>query len=287
MRVVIHDLILHNDRIVPSSEANLLAGQVGLFTGWGVFTTLRIYQGIPFAFEKHWERLSRDADLLRVDLPPSQSRVRSRLIELVRRNACPESKMRLNLLRNRGGLFEGPGSGRATDVVAFTADLTQAPNAVALDLRPHGRHAASPFAGAKTLSWVQNLTLFENARRAGFEDALLLNERGEVSECTSANIFAVVDGVTYTPPLASGLLPGVTRRVMLEELDEAVEERVLIPGDLYSADEVFITSTTRELVAVSQIGDRALRTGAGQVMGRLRQLLQKYVAEYVRTAGRE
>ena len=283
---MIHGLILYNDRIVPSAEASLRPGQVGLFTGWGVFTTLRIYEGIPFAFERHWERLSRDAAVLNVEMPPSRDAVRSQLIELVRRNSCPESKLRLNLVRTQGGLWEGPGSGRSTDVIAFTADLSEAPRTVALDLRQEGRHAASPFAGTKTLSWVHNLTLFENSRQAGFEDALLLNERGEVSECTSANIFAVAGGVTHTPPLSSGPLPGVTRRVMLEEVREPIEEHVLFAEDLYSADEVFITSSTRELVAVRKIGDRELRAGPRPVMNRFRRHLRDYIARYIRSAKR-
>ena len=281
---VIHRFVLHNDAIVPSDEAVLRPGQVGVFTGWGVFSTLRIYRGIPFAFERHWARLARDAALLHVDMPPSRAALRSQLIELVARNRCPEAKMRVNVMRSQGGLFEGPGSGRATDVVAFTADLSGDPGRVALALQSHGRDSKSLFAGTKTLSWAHNLTLFENAQRAGFADALLLNERGEVSECTSANIFAVRDGVTLTPPLASGPLPGVTRAVMLEELNEPVEDQVLHPDDLYAADEIFITSSTRELVPVTRIGDQALRATAWPVMERLRSSLREYINDYLKAA---
>lgn len=192
--------------------------------------------------------------------------------------------MRVNVMRSQGGLWEGPGSGQASDVVAFTADLAGDPGSVLLAPQSHGRDSQSPFAGTKTLSWAHNLTLFENAQRAGFADALLLNERGEVSECTSANIFAVRNGVTLTPPLASGPLPGVTRAVMLEELDEPVEERVLHPSDLYAADEVFITSSTRELVPVTRIGGQALRATAWPVMERLRSSLRDYIDSYLRAA---
>lgn len=279
---MIHRFVLHNDAIVPSDEAILRPGQVGLFSGWGVFSTLRIYRGIPFAFERHWERLARDAALLHVRMPPSRDELRSRLIELVARNGCPEAKMRVNVMRSQGGLFEGPGSGRASDVVAFTADLNPDPGSVALALQPHGRDSKSRFAGTKTLSWAHNLTLFENAQRAGFADALLLNERGEVSECTSANVFAVTDGVTLTPPLASGSLPGVTRAVMLEELGEPVEERVLCPDDLYAADEVFITSSTRELMPVTRIGEQSLEITAWPVMHGLRLRLREYIDKYLK-----
>ena len=281
---VIHNLVLHNEKLIPSGSAALRPGQVGLFTGWGVFTTLRIYRGVPFAIERHWARLTRDAALLHVELPKELEPVRNLLLKLVAANRCPEAKMRVNFIRNTGGLFEGPGPGRPTDLLAFTADLTSGPPSVKLGLQDEGRHARSQFAGTKTASWAHNLTLFETARRQGMADTLLLNERDEVAECTSANIFAVQDGATLTPPLSCGPLPGVTREVMLEELNEGVEERVLSVDDLYAADEVFITSSTRELVPVSQIGGRHLRRSDWPVMRRLRVRLQEYVRHYCREA---
>ena len=102
----------------------------------------------------------------------------------------------------------------------------------------------------------------------------------------SANIFAVRSGVTLTPPLASEPLPGVTLQVMIEELAEPVEERPLAPEDLSEADEVFITSSTRELMPVERILDRDLPGGASgwRVMKRLRPQLRAYVADDVRSA---
>ena len=151
-------------------------------------------------------------------------------------------------------------------------------------MREHGRHAASPFAGTKTLSWAHNLTMLEDAQRNGFNEVVLLNERGEVAECTSANIFAVFDGVTYTPPLSSGPLPGVTREVMLRELDKnecPVAEKVLRLDDLYAADEVFITSSTRELLPVTSIAGRPLRAAdAWPVMDKLHAALTAYIRRY-------
>jgi branched-chain amino acid aminotransferase len=183
-------------------------------------------------------------------------------------------------------VWEGPGSGRASDLIAMTADLKGWQESVSLAIAEQGRHAASPFAGTKTLSWAHNLTMAENAQRQGFDEVILLNERGEVAECTSANIFAVKDGVTYTPPISSGPLPGVTRAVMLEELSVAgapVEERILRPDDLYLADEVFITSTTRELLPVHQIAGKAIAEGGGNwpVMHRLQDALTAYIQRYI------
>lgn len=280
---MLHDLVLYNDRFVSSREPVLPLGHVGLFTGWGVFTTLRVYEGIPFAFERHWDRLARDARLLNVTMPPDREVLRSRLIELARQNCCPEAKMRLNIVRSLPRLWESTGSAPESDVVAFTAEVDEPPRAAALSLHADGRHTGSRFAGTKTLSWAHNLTLFERAMGSGFTDVLLLNELGEVSECTSANVFVVRDGTTLTPFLASGALPGVTRQVMLEELGEPIEERTLRESDLYDADEVFITSSTRELVPVGRIGDRLLR-GPWPATERLRARFHAYVRKYVRSA---
>ena len=284
---MIHENVLYNERMVPSDEAILRPGQLGLLTGWGVFTTLRIYKGIPFAFERHWERLQRDARLLHVEIPVGRDELRRRLIELARRNRCPEASMRLCIVRSQGGVFEGPGSGNRSDVVAFTIDVPRRRGAAGLALRPNGRHAESPFAGTKTLSWAHNLTFVETAQQQGFDEVILLNERGEVAECTSANIFAVRNGVTYTPPPAGGPLPGITRLVMLEELAEPVEEKVLYADDLYEADEVFITSTVRELMPVERIADRRLRAaerGEWPVMEKLRAALRRYIEAYIEQA---
>jgi branched-chain amino acid aminotransferase len=128
--------------------------------------------------------------------------------------------------------------------------------------------------------------MYDDARREGFDEVILLNERGEVTECTSANIFAVRDGVTYTPPLQSGLLPGVTREVMLSELRSSakVQEKTLSVDDLLAADEVFITSSTRELLPVAQIGETRLTAAGGwPVMHKLSAELREYIDRYTDT----
>ena len=279
-----HPYLLYNDRIYPADEALLRPGQLGLLAGWGVFTTLRIYRGVPFEFKRHWKRMLRDAEKINVPMPFERDAVRALLLELIERNESYEATMRVCVVRSAGGVWEGPGSGNRADLLAFSIPVKSFKERVSLDVREQGRHAASPFAGTKTLSWSHNLTMAEEAAKAGFDEVILLNERGEVAECTSANIFAVRDGVTLTPPIASGPLPGVTRAVMLEELklaDAPVREAVLTVEDLLDAEEVFITSSTRELIAVERIQERALAAKAWPVMERLRAGLREYVERYV------
>jgi len=237
----------------------LCAGQVGLLSGWGVFSTLRIVDGVPFAFERHWARMTRDAAALHVELPADREAVRRKLSELIDANGALEATLRLVVVRNHGGLWEGPSSGRPSDLIALTADSKRWGSAVKLAYVPQARHAANAFAGAKVLSWAMNLTWLESVQAQGFDEAILLNERGEVAECTSANIFVARGSEVGTPPLSAGCLPGITREVLLGEIRAPgirIAERTILPAELESADEVFITSTTRNLLPVVQVGER-------------------------------
>ena len=278
-----HRYVLYNGRIVSADESIFKPGQLGLLSGWGVFSTLRIGRGVAFAIERHWARLCRDAELIHVDLPVNLDGVRAGFAELIRHNDALEAVARICVFRSKGGRWECLGTGASSDWVALTDDLSPWPETASLDVRANARFAASPFVGAKTLSWSANLTMYEDAHRAGFDEVILLNERSEVTECTSANIFAVQNGITYTPPLLSGLLPGVTREVMLTELRSSsmVREKVLSVDDLLEAEEVFITSSTRELLPVARIGETRLR-GAGEwpVMNRLGRELRDYIDRY-------
>src|SRR5438046_5844499 len=229
MKARMHRFILRNDEIHEASEKLLSAGQVGLLSGWGVFTTIKVIGGVLFAFERHWARMSRDAALMRVPLPADPARVESNLLRLAEKNGADLATMRVNVVRNRGGIFEGPDITSPSDVIAFTADITHWGPSVQLDYVRQARHAASMFAGTKILAWGMNLTMLEDARCRGFDEVILLNERDEVAECTSANIFAAKGGEVWTPPLASGCLPGITRELLLSEVTAPgvrVSERV-------------------------------------------------------------
>jgi branched-chain amino acid aminotransferase len=171
------------------------------------------------------------------------------------------------------------------DLVITTADLPHYREFARLTVREHGRHAASPLAGVKTTSWLNSVWATAEAQREGFDEVVLLNERGEVSECTAANIFAVNDEKVLTPPLNSGCLEGVTRGVLMEVAPDAgttVVEQTLRLEDLYSAEEVFITSTNRNLIGVTEIAGHPIADGkTGPWTKRLDEVFEAYVGDYV------
>jgi branched-chain amino acid aminotransferase len=277
--------LLHNGQIRTTREPLVSPGQTGYLTGWGVFSTLRVSDGVLFAFERHYERMRADARRLRVPFTLTEAELRQQLQRLIEANDARNATLRVSIVRNHGGAFEGAGITRDADVIAFTTELKNWGSGVRLTYVPNGRHGASPFSGAKINSWAQNLTWYEEANERGFDEVILLNERGQISECTSANIFILQEDRVLTPPLAtSGCLPGVTRAVMLEEIrlpGLAVQEADVTPSELENARQVFITSTTRDLLPAVEIEGRALGQDRA-ALARLQDAFVEFRRQYVR-----
>jgi branched-chain amino acid aminotransferase len=279
---MIHKMISHNGRLLPVDLARLSPGQEGVINGWGLFTTLRVFEGKPFAFERHWHRLSRDAERTRVPFSFDPQKVHADVLEVIRANDAREGAVRIYIIWNRTGIWHSDESFPEVDIVITIGPLPPYPDVVRLDLREHGRHAASPLAGTKVISWLNNVWHAREAKLRGFDEVVLLNERGEVAECTAANVFAVRKGEVLTPPLNSGCLAGITREVLLEIAPKAgvpMREAVLVPEDLYTADEVFISSTNRALLAIGEIAGHKFPGAPGPVTRKLGDLFAAYVAE--------
>jgi len=185
-------------------------------------------------------------------------------------------------VRNKGGIWSLPPA-RETDYLLSTADLNPWPASSRLTVTPQGRHAAAPLAGVKVLSWITNVATLEEAQSRGFDETVLLNERGEVSECTAANIFIVRGGRLMTPSLATGCLRGVTRRTVFAAASRAginIEETAFTLDELRAADEVFISSTTREIMPVREV-DTTMFAVPGPWTERVHALYRGFVREYL------
>jgi branched-chain amino acid aminotransferase len=283
MKHLMHPFVLHNEQIRALPEVALSPGQAGLLSGWGVFSTLRVVEGVPFAFERHWSRMRNDARLLRVPFPAHEEETLGALMRLIEANRAYDAALRVTVVRNHG-IWSGPATGRDYDLIAFTAPVGDHPAGVRLTVRPFGRSAASAFRGVKSIAWGPNLAILEEARANGFDEAILLNERGEVCECVSANLFVAEGSKVWTPPLDSGCLAGVTREILLSEVrldGVSIAEKTLYPEDLERSGEVFITSTTRGLLPVLSIEACPLGRSSN-VLPRLQQAYARFVSGYVR-----
>lgn len=283
---MIHRFVFHNGKLFPIEDVRLSPGQGGLLCGWGLFTTIRIVEGVPFAFERHWQRLQRDSRKTHCPLPFDEDAVRADLRRVLDANKVHEGCARIYAIYNQTGFWRSAEHFPQADLLICSSDLPAHRELVRLGLREHARHAASPLAGVKVISWLNNVWNLYEAQQAGFDEVVLLNERGEVAECTAANIFCARGGVVLTPPLSSGCLAGITRSVMLEIATGAgvpIEERTLFVDDLDAADEVFITSTNRNLVGVSEIRGRAAGRGPRVLMEKLYNAFDKYTRAYLQT----
>ena len=281
---MLHRFIFHNNKLMPIEEARMSPGQAGLLNGWGLFTTLHIFDGVLFAFERHWRRLERDAARTHCPFPFEAEKVRNYLTQVIRANDVQEGCARIYAVYNQVGHWRSDESFPMVDLFLCTTDLPAYRQPARLNLREHGRHAASPLAGVKVTSWLNNVWNYYEAQQGGFDEVVLLNERGEVSECTAANVFCVRNGRVSTPPLKSGCLEGITRSILLEIGPPAgvpCEEATLRPADLFSADEVFISSTNRNLLAVGEIAGHRYLNAPGPVTRRLDDAFTVYIKEYL------
>ena len=281
---MIHRLVFHNDRLLPVEQVRLSPGQSGLLSGWGLFTTMRIVEGVAFAFERHWKRLQRDAEKTRCPFPFDEETVRGQLAEVLRTNEVRQGCARIYVISNQIGFWRSDEKFGTADLVITSSGLPSYRDPLRLALREQGRHAASPLAGVKVTSWLPNVWSLSEAQRDGYDEVILLNERGEVAECTAANVFCAKEGRVFTPPLLSGCLAGITREVVMEigpGKGVTIEERTLFPDDLYSADEVFISSTNRSMLNVSEIAGRKITVPREPIARKLEKIFNEYVREYV------
>ncbi len=282
---MIHRHIFHNETLLPVEKARLSLGQSGLICGWGLFTTLRIESGEAFAYERHWRRLEKHSSIIRLPMPHAAAKVRMHLNELIRANKITGGCARIYLVNNHVGAWTSDETLPQVDILMCTADLPQYSPSARLALREQGRHAAAPLSGVKSISWLNNVWAVAEAARDGFDEVVLLNERNEVAECTSANLFVVKNAKVLTPPLSSGCLEGVTRGILMEIAPEAgvsIHEDALHVEDLYSADEVFIASTNRNVIGVGEIAGHKIASPHGPVTESLNKLLESYISEYVK-----
>jgi branched-chain amino acid aminotransferase len=281
---LIHRHIFHNETLLPVEKARLSLGQSGLICGWGLFTTLRIESGEAFAYERHWRRLEKHAAIIRLPMPYASAKVRMHLTDLINANKITAGCVRIYLVNNHVGAWTSAEKLPPVDILMCTADLPQYAPSARLALREQGRHAAAPLSGVKGISWLNNVWAVAEAVRDGFDEVVLLNERNEVAECTSANLFIVKNDKVLTPPLNSGCLEGVTRGILMEIAPEAgipISEHALHVEDLYSADEVFIASTLRNVIGVAEIAGHKIASPRGSVTEKLNRLFENYISEYV------
>jgi branched-chain amino acid aminotransferase len=222
----------------------------GLTVGDGVFETLKVVAGRPFALTRHLRRLTRSAVGLGLE-PPDLDRVRAGIHAVLAAGGSDEAqRLRVTWTAGPGPLGSDRTPGRATVVVALS-EATAWPEGASVAVAPWPRNERGPLVGLKTTSYADNVVALQWAHAHGADEALLANTVGELCEGTGSNVFVVLDGQVLTPRLASGCLAGITRDLVLEWTQAAEAEIALVT--LYEAEEVFLTSSTRDVQAVTSL----------------------------------
>jgi branched-chain amino acid aminotransferase len=273
-----------NGKIAQADQAVVPVYDHGFVYGEGVYETLRTYNRVPFLYDRHMRRLRQSADRLLLDVPFDDATMLKWIDETVdAAGELQEAYIRILLTRGVGDLNYDPKSTPKPTTVIIVKPFEAPPARVFSDgirvslvdmLRNHPK-SVNPLIKSNNL--LNNALAMQAAYRAGAEEALMCNFRGELTECSQANFFMVRGGAALTPPSQAGLLEGVTRAFIFElgrELGIDVREETLFPNDLETAEEMFITSTTRELSPVVNVDGRPV--GSGKPGQLTRALLTRY-----------
>jgi branched-chain amino acid aminotransferase len=253
--------------LVPLDEARISPLDHGLMVGDGVFETLRVYDGVPFAWRRHIARLQASAGGLGLDVP-HVDRLRDAATAVIEANELREGRLRVTVTSGPAP----PGSSRRSSggpvVFIVAAPIEPAAPRADVVVVPWTRNEHDATTGLKTISYAANVRALAYAEARGATEAIFANTRGNLCEATGSNVFLVVDGKLVTPPREAGCLLGVTRGLLLE-LCDACEERDVPIEALAQADEAFLSSTTREVQPIAHVDGRPLPAAPGPVASAL------------------
>jgi branched-chain amino acid aminotransferase len=282
-----------NGKIAPADQAVVPVFDHGFVYGEGVYETMRTYNRVPFLFERHMRRLRQSSERIALDVPFDDDT----MLSWIERTAAAagelqEAYVRVLHTRGVGDLTYDLRSTPAPTTVIIVKPFEAYPPRVydsgirvaLVDMLRNHPRSVNPIIKSNNL--MNNALAMQEAYRSGAEEGLMCNYRGELTECSQSNFFLVRDGAALTPASDAGLLEGVTRAFLFElgrEIGIDVREETLYPKDLETADEMFITSTTRELSPVVNVDGRAIGSGKpGPITKKLTALYQQRAGELTR-----
>jgi len=272
-------IIFMNDRLVPEEEARISVFDHGLLYGDGVFEGLRSYSGRVFRLDAHLDRLWASARAISLEIPLAKEVVARAVNETLAANKLIDGYVRLLVTRGAGSLGLDPNRTKNPQVIVIADTISLYPQefydkglriVTAATQRVHSA-ALSP--RIKSLNYLNNIMAKLEGLQAGCVEALMLNHKGEVAECTGDNVFVVRSGRLLTPPPDAGILEGITRNAVMELAHAAgidCNETTLTRYDLYTSDECFLTGTAAEVIPVVEIDGRKIGSGTpGPITSRL------------------
>jgi branched-chain amino acid aminotransferase len=278
-----------NGKLFDKSDAKISVYDHGLLYGDGVFEGIRVYSGTVFRLREHINRLYDSARSINLEIPMPRDQMIDAVNNTVRANNKRDGYIRLVITRGAGSLGLDPRKTSDPQIIIIVDDISMYPQ----ELYDNGleivtastirNHPAATNPRVKSLNYLNNIMAKMEGIRAGCLEALMLNHKGEVAECTGDNIFLVKQGMLRTPPIDAGILEGVTRNAVMELARAdgvAVQEMNLTRHDVYVADECFLTGTAAEVIPVVKVDGRPIGTGKpGPVTKQLHERFHKLVRQ--------
>ncbi len=259
-----------NGRLYNKEDAKISVYDHGLLYGDGVFEGLRSYSGNVFRLDEHLRRLWDSAKAIWLEIPIKQDALAKAVYETLAANKLTDAYIRLVVTRGAGSLGLDPNKTSDPQIIIIADEIQLYPaefyeNGLEIITASTLRnHSAALNPRIKSLNYLNNILAKIEGLQAGCVEALMLNHKGEVAECTGDNIFLVRGGVLLTPPIDAGILEGVTRNAVIELAQKSgitVREIALTKHDVYIADECFLTGTAAEVIPVVKVDNRSIGTG--------------------------
>ncbi len=270
------EIIYLNGSLIPRSQARISVLDYGFLYGFGLFETMRAYEGQVFRLDSHLSRLARSAEIL--GLPIGMTDLKDAVMATIQANQLGDARIRITVSIGEGSMVPDPSTCKQPTVLILAGDYHPYPEqiyqkgfrAVVSSIR---RNSGSPLSRLKSANYLENMLVKQEARAAGVDEALCLNEKGLLAEASMSNIFLVDDGVLRTPGEESGILPGVTRGVVLElasRLGISTLKHNVRLVELSQAQEAFLTNSLIEIMPLTEIEGRPVGSGRpGPVTQRL------------------
>jgi branched-chain amino acid aminotransferase len=280
------DIVYKNGMLLPLSEANVSVLDYGLLYGYGLFETMRAYDGRVFRIDRHLRRLERLAGVLGISVDIRV--LKDAVMETIRANKLKDARIRATVTIGEGEMTPSPDTCEKPTVIVLAAPYRAYPKAVYQKgfraiVSSIRRNSQSPLSGIKSSNYLESILARQEAKTAGVDEAIFLNEKGLLAEASMSNIFIVAGETLKTPDRESGILPGITRETVLEitaKLGLKVIEQKVTLNELVNAQEAFLTNSLIEIMPLVEVEKKKIGSGRpGDITGKLidsyRELVKK------------
>jgi len=280
-------IVYLNGKLIQRSRATISALDYGFLYGFGLFETMRAYKGKVFRLDKHLSRLATSAKVLELSI--DEMELKDAVMNTIKANKLGDARVRITVSPGEGAVNADPRTCRKSTVLVVTEKYIPFTQQVYRDgfrviISSFRRDSQSILSGLKSTSYLMNVMARQEARLAGADEAVCLNEKDLLAEASMSNIFVVAGGILRTPGLESGILPGITRQVVLElasQMGINCLEGDIELDDIYKVEEAFLTSSLLEVMPLTRVGDKRISNG------RVGNITRKLITAYKRLVSGE